>query len=256
MGEIADLLRLAYEVTTRSRERRNGFDDKSWDALIVTVTGLHDLLQQHEAAIRSVVSPVVYDGDLSATVRRYRELLDGVSVFSSAYEDAQGILGQAHGFKQFDEGPAKNRIDLVRHRLGEFQWAAFSLHLGSGEMANLLLESARLFEVLSGASPGREPAEVIDRQKTRVKEAFAIQAFPSLRPKRFDQGEAVEPGPLETKEDLIHLVRTWCKAWLDRINQLLYQGGPCGNCGDLRHEPSNYGLYRILGQLKAARFEG
>ena len=256
MSEIADLLCVAQEITTRSREQRERLDEKSWDALIVTAEGLHNLLQQHEAAIKSVTSPVVYDRDLAATFRRYRELLKGVTVFSSAYEDAQGLLSLGRHFKQFEEGPGKNRINLVGHRLGEFQWAAFSLHWSSGEMDNLLFEAYKLYELLSEATPVREPAEIVTQQKAHVRQAFAAQAFPSLLPKRFGfEGEAVEVPTLETKEDVVELVRTWCKAWSDRITQLLYQGGQCGICGDKYHQPSKYGLYRILGQLKAARFE-
>jgi len=256
MSEITDLLRVAHEITTRSREQRERLDDKSWDALIVTADSLHNLLQQHEAAIKSVTSPVIYERDLAATFQRYRDLLKGVSVFSSAYEDAQGLLSLGHHFKQFEQGPRMNWIDLVRHRLGEFQWAAFSLHWSSGEMDNLLLEAKKLYDLLSEPTPLRESTEIVTKQKAHVLQAFVTQAFPSLLPKRFGvEGEAVEVPNLESKEDVVELVLTWCKAWSDRINQLLYKGGQCGICGDKIHEPSPYGFYRILGQLKAARLE-
>lgn len=256
MSEVAELLRTAQEITTGYREQRSRPSEKPWDALVVTAEGLHNLLQQHEAAIRAVTSPVVYDRDLAATSRRYRELLRGVTVFSSAYEDAQGVLSSARHLKRFDQGSGRNWVDLVCHRLGEFQWAAFSLHWSSGEMDNLLLEADKLYELLSETTPDGEPSELVTQQKAYVQQAFVTQAFPSLLPKRFGLGgEEMEAATLETREDVIDLVRRWCEAWSDRITQLLYQGGQCGICGDTRHEPSRYGLYRILGQLKATRFE-
>jgi len=257
MGVIEDILRAAHEIWTRESERRRGVEEKSWDALIVTVTGVYELLPKHESAIASVVSPVVYDRDLDETIRRYRELVDGASVFSAAYEEAQGELGAAQRFSQFREGSSKNRLLLVSHRLGDFQFAAFTLSWKSEEMANLLVESSKLVKLMSEGLPEQRSSEVIEQQRNRVKQSFEIQAFPSLRRKRFGEGDEVPNAPpIETADDVNELVRTWCKAWDKRIKKILYEGGRCGLCGDKRHEPSKYGLYRILGQLKAARFEG
>ena len=255
MSEIAGVLEAATEMAKISREQRARFDEKSWDALVVTADGLINLLQQHETAIKLVVSPIVYDRDLAGTVGRYRELLRGVTVFSAAYEDAQGVLGLGHYFRQFQQGPNRNWIYLVSHRLGEFQWAAFSLHWSSGAMDNLLLEAEKLSNLLAEDSQGVETAATLEQQKENVRQAFTVQAFPSLRAKRFGSEENVLEVPaLATKEDVVDLVRSWCVAWSDRITGLLYRGGLCGICGDSRHEASRYGLFRLLGQLKAAQF--
>jgi hypothetical protein len=256
MGEIADVLRLAYEISSKSSERRQGLDEKSWDTLIIVFTSLHDLLRQHEAAIQSVVSPMLNDNDLGMTCRRYRELLDGVSVFSSEYEDAQGIIRGARHFKQFDEDHLdKSRIMLVSHRLGEFQHAAFFLQWHSSEPFHLLFEANSLREILSRGPSERASAKLME-QRERIRDSFLVHAFPSLRPKRFDdQPETLEIAPLETADDVTDLVRKWCRGWSDRISQLLYRGGECGICGDKYHNPSKHGLYRILGEMKAMRFE-
>ena len=226
-------------------------ESESWDSLLETASTLQELLPQHEAAIRAVVSPVIYDGDLSATCKRYRELTESASVFSSAYEDAQGMFGVGRRFKQFEQGSGKNHLSLVSHRLGAFQFAAFCLQWRSEDIVNLLYEAHELQEQLTkGPSNDGAGGEVASQQE-RVRESFKINAFPALRSDR-DKAEG-DMGPFETPDQVVALVRAWCSTWLDRISTVLYRGGPCDHCGDSKHEPSNHGLFRILGELRAYR---
>jgi hypothetical protein len=255
MGEIADLLRLAYEITKGAGDRRKGVDDKSWDALILIADELHELLQKHHAAITAVVAPAIYERDVRATFRAYRELLTGVSVFAAAYEDAQGVLGAAQRFRQFQQGPGKNEIALIRHRLGTFQSSAFCLSWSSADMADLLSESSKLFELLS-EKPASTESSLIEPQRERIRQSYVLQAFPSLLSRGSHAKPVLDEPPLNTKDDVANLARRWCKAWLERVTQLLYEGGICDLCNDTKHEHSRYGLHRLLGQLKGARFEG
>lgn len=230
MSEIADLIRFAVEIIGRGKERRRAMESDSWDSLLETVSTLQELLRQHEAMIRAVVSPVIYDGNLSATCDRYRDLTESASVFSAAYEDVQGMLGVAHRFKQFEQGNGRNYLSLVSHRLGAFQYAAFCLQWKSEDMANLLYEAHRLHKQLANEQNAEHWGGEVAEQRERVRESFKINAFPALVSQQ-DEPER-DVGPLQNSDQVIALVRDWCRDWLDHISKVLYRGGPCSHCGD------------------------
>jgi hypothetical protein len=256
MSEIADFIRLAFEIGGRWKDRRRALEASSWEALTATASSLQELIPQHEAAIRAVVSPLIFDRDLSATCKRYRELAEGASVFSSAYEEAQGMFGVARRFKQFEEGTGKNRLALASHRLAAFQSAAFCLQWTSHGMANLLYEANDLTQQMDGTPQDQAATETLAARRQRVLDSFAAHAFPAVSRELEDPTPANQRAvALETPEQVRHLTQSWCIAWLDRMTAVLYQGGPCEHCRDTKHEPSRHGLFRILGELRATRFE-
>ncbi len=256
MSEIAEFIRLGMEIIGRGRERRRAMEGQSWDAFLETAATLQELLPQHEAAIRSVVSPVTYDGDLTATCGRYRELSENASVFSSAYGDASGMLSGAQRFKQFEQGPGKNYLNLVRHRFAAFQSAAFCLEWRSELMTGLFIDADRLRLLLAREDPAEHAEAKVATQRKKVHQQFQSSAFPALRVDEGGEAPAYAVGPLESGDQVVGLVRDWCALWLDRVSAALYKGGRCEHCGDTKHEYSDHGLFRILGEMKALRYAG
>lgn len=253
MSEILDIIRLAWDIVGKWDERRQRLDENSWETLIIAADSLQDLIKKHEAAIKLVASPIIYDQDFASTYRRYRELCDGTSVFSSAYENAQGILGSAVQFRQFQKESKKNLIYLIRHRLGEFQQAAFILYWRSEDMVKLLSDVEKLLNEMSEFEKGEELTESIEMEKAQILELFRSKANSLVLPKQnyiYNKDTKIED--IETKDKIVNLFQTWFNDWLMEITRILYNGGECKICQDKKHDQSNHGLYRLLGELKGS----
>ncbi len=205
--------------------------ENRWEQVLEGLALLAELTAKHIDAINLVVAPIVENNDLVSTFQNYRALVNKVD-FPIGYGTARGILEGAYGGKEFKKEPTHQKLKDVLLKLHKFQYIAFLLKRSSWRMADEFEKAEELWSLLSGKNSSRASSETTGLRNV------VSQAFKSDM-KYMSSPELPDDHKLDTPDEVVELVRTWCKEWQRSCQQTLYGGR---------------GLHYAIGQLKVERY--
>ena len=217
LTSIAGLVEFARKAIIEYDGRWQAARGQPWKELLTGLELLENLTRTHVEAINKVVAPIE-QGEILNTCKYYRDLINDPT-FPGGYDRVHGIIASAKQLPQFREGEIHNQLMAVRNELVEFQQVVFVLKYNSYDLADVFDKARDLWsQMASPAQPQPEPQ--LDQVKAEVGHAFQ-RASKSLKP----NGDSTEPMvtfPLNTSDDVVRLLRTWCRSWQRRSQEVLY----------------------------------
>jgi len=234
LSTLVELLKSVPGIVTALGDRFQAAKDKPWERILISLEMLEKLANLHVKAIGVVTTPILEAGDILSTCETYRALVNNPD-FPIGYGTVRGELEAALRFDQFRKGAIRDKLKTVLGELGQFQHAAFMLEYDSYRMADVL-ESAKELWSLLPAGGQLQPDSRITELQTQVRNAF-IGVFQWLTA---EQQVPLDVPQLLTSDDVVSLVRTWCREWQRHVQRTLYGGR---------------GLNYAIGQLRMEHFK-
>jgi len=209
MSDLIEIFKLVKESVGSLIGRKQVVAEKSWDEVVTALDKLSELTNQHVKAVAEVTGPLVSEGNLSETARRYSQLVNNPD-FPQGYDEIRGILVAARTLPNFNGATIQNHIQIVLDELYRFQYAVFTLSWDSYRVADAVVDAARV------ATSQEAPLDDI----ARASEPF-INTFTGLFQEETNLNMKVTP---TTREALIGLVQQWAQSWQRHVQRTLYGG--------------------------------
>jgi hypothetical protein len=227
MLDFLELLKLAKDTGASILTNRNTAKEKTWDDLVLALDKLSELTNVHVKAVAAVTAPLLDEGNLAETTKRYGLLVNNPD-FPQGYDSIRGILDGAKRLPRFksDENFQKG-IGAVLDALYQFQYGVFTLSWDSYRVADAFVQCARAVEQ-------QLPAKDMEQ---------AIKPFQNTFTGLFEVG-TTEPGILServnTEPEVIRVLQRWCQGWQRYIQKILYGGrGLNGAISELKMQRHN-----------------
>jgi hypothetical protein len=212
--------------------------ENRWEQVLEALALLVELTAKHIDAINLVVAPIVKNNDLVSTFQNYQALVNNGD-FPMGYGTARGILEGAYGVKEFKKEPTHQKLKDVLIKLYEFQSIAFLLKRSSWRMADEFEKAEELWSLLSGKNSSRASSEIAGLRDV-VSQAFRSDMnYIKYGNPYMSSPELPDDHKLDTPDEVVELVRAWCKEWQRSCQQTLYGGR---------------GLHYAIGQLKMEHY--
>ena len=210
MSDLIEILKLAKETVGSLVGRKRVVAEKSWDDILLALDKLSDLSNQHVKAVAEVTGPLLANGNLLETSRRYNQLVNNPD-FPQGYDEIRGILVAARKLPIFKDEAIQDHIRNVLDQLSKFQYAVFTKQWDSYRVADAVAEAAGLATCQEDVSPDSI--------------ARASKPFTSTFTGLFQEGtEPPIEDPPTTKEGLVALVQRWAQSWQRHVQRTLYGG--------------------------------
>jgi hypothetical protein len=224
MIDLIAIFGLAKDTLQAFFTRRRAVAEKSWDEVALALDTLSELSNHHVKAIAEVTAPLLNQGDLVETSRRYGLLVNNPD-FPQGYDLVRGVLAATRTLPAFREPAIQEKVRAVIDGLFKFQYGAFTLAWDSYRVADAFADAARV------ASQQRPAPEDL----ARAADPF-IRAFTGLFQ---DSPNEFIRQPPATSSALVALLQSWCKSWQRYVQKTLYEG---------------HGLNSAIGQLRMQRY--
>lgn len=209
--------------------------EKSWEELILALDALSELSSDHVKAVAQVTAPILADGDLVETSRRY-DLLVNNPDFPLGYGKIRGVLDGVLLVPAFRDPMLQERVRAVRDNLLTFQFAVFTLEWDSYKVADAIAEAARV-------------SAMDDPSESKIEEIADLFLKTFTEVFREATNKQRDPEALKTIEELITLLQQWFTSWQRHVQRSLHGGLPL-RPGEARSD----GLGMAIGQLKMAHY--
>ena len=209
MSDLIEILKMAKETVGSLVGRKRDVAEKSWDEVVLALDKLNELSNHHVKAVAEVTGPLVSEGNLLETSRRYAQLVNNPD-FPQGYDEIRGILVAARSLPSFKGTAIQDHIRSVLDELSNFQYAVFTLSWDSYRVADAVAEAARV-----ATSPEAPPDGI-----ARASDPF-IKTFTGLFQ---EEAEPKVKDPPTTKEGLVVLVQRWAQSWQRHVQRTLYGG--------------------------------
>ena len=230
MVELLGYLTLAKDIVASLLHRAAASREKPWDELTFALDKLTELVGVHVKAVAEVTAPILTEGDLGETARRYSLLVNNAE-FPRGYDSIRGTLAAVGKLRGFQDDTHKELLRAVVDQLSSFQLGVFTLKWDSFKVSDGVTEAAKV-----AATNSPSEAEIM-----RVAAPFLLSFVGLFGP--ITQPPA--PEPPKTKAELTALLQDWFKSWQRHVHRASYGGVSTGT------QPG--GLGSAISQLKMAR---
>ena len=227
MSDLIEIFRLAKETVEPMIGRKRVVAEKAWDEVVLALDQLSELSNHHVKAVAEVTGPLLTDGNLLETSRRYTQLVNNPD-FPQGYDEVRGILVATRSLPAFRGADIQDHIQIVIEELQKFQYFVFTLNNDSYHMADAVANAVKV--VLGLEEPSLD--------------SIAHASEPFITTFTVISQEGTEPyvrEPPTTKEGLVLLVQQWVQSWQRHVQRTLYGGK---------------GLNSAIAQLKMQRHSG
>jgi hypothetical protein len=207
--ELIGILKLAKETVGSFFAHRQTVANKAWDGVVLALDKVSELTTLHVKAVAEVTAPILSNGDIGETSRRYNLLINNPD-FPQGYGEARGILDAAKRIPAFRDPAIQEMIRAVLQDLYEFQYGVFTLGWDSYHVSDAIAECARV-----AASSQVDPDQI------------ALAGDPLIKSYTYlfeDESTQGIPARTNSISELIGLVKAWCQAWQRYIQRSLYGG--------------------------------
>lgn len=207
MVEYLGILKLAKETAESVFKHVGSARDKPWEELTFALDKLSDLVKLHVRAVSEVTVPILTDGDVAETARRYSLLVNNPD-FALGYDSVRGTLSAVQKVPGFQDKDHKERVRAVVGELSTFQQVVFTPAWDSFRVSDAVLKAAKV-----AAADSPSAAEI-----AQVAGPF-VEKFIGL------PGAVAPAGPLpNTAAELSALLQDWFKLWQRTVQRASYGG--------------------------------
>jgi hypothetical protein len=209
MSDLIEILKMAKDTVGSLVSRKRVVAEKSWDEVVLALDKLNELCNHHVKAVAEVTGPLVSEGNLLESSRRYAQLANNPD-FPQGYDEIRGILAAAQKLPSFKGTATEEHIRSVLDELHNFQYAVFTPSWDSYRVADAFAEAAQV-----ASSPEASPESI-----ARTSDPF-IKTFTGLFQ---EEAEPKVKDPPTTKEGLVVLIQRWVQLWQRHVQRTLYGG--------------------------------
>ena len=237
IGAAVGVLGTLATLWAKKRSRRWVLRDKKWDDIYSSLESIEELTGQHIRKIGEVVKPLLREEDFLETCQRYAAFVHDERL-PKGYASARSTLNAVYGTDEFRGEPIHENLKSVIQQLQDFQNMGFLLKQSSWRIEDAM-DNARDLHKILGVDNGQDPEE-ITKLADLVREQFqkAVKdirnSFDSLVERDY-YVEAEVPDQLRTRDELLQLIKTFCREWQRSAEITLY---------------GREGLHRAIGELK------
>lgn len=229
VDDLVGLLKLAKESVEAIFNRVSTAREKPWEELTFALDKLTELVTLHVKAVAEVVTPLLNEGNLPESARRYDDLVNNTD-FPRGYGSIEGTLLAVRQLPGFRDEAHFQAVKAVLDQLVAFRMAVFTPEWDSYKVSDAVNRAAKVAAMEAPAEADIAP----------VVEKF-LGSFKYVRE------DASEPAPVPPKNaaELTSLLQDWFRSWRRSVQRASYGGVATGS--------TLGGLGSAISQLKMLR---
>jgi len=227
---LADAMSAVSGIFRLLASRRDTVKERPWEQVLLAVDAIESLTALHVKAINEVVKPILISDDIRLTHEFYWMLLND-SQFLTAYDSIDVVLEEARRVFLDKNRAVYELLVAIGKELTIFKFAVFFRLASSRHMQHEFEHAVQLWSLLS-PRPRRVGVKTAELQEA-VYEGFtaSLKAMQDYRKERV----STNISKIRTQNDVVCLVREWCKQWQQWVQQTLY---------------GRHGVNFLIGQLR------